>query len=342
MNKLYTVIMRAQPLHKGHEHIIKEALSKCLTEPNSRLLVLLGSSNKVRSMKNPFTFGERQKMVREVFDYDDYLIQPLPDFDYDDNAWEENLHKTINNAAKKFFGSQYYLPVLVSGDKDGDDELRKSWARGAEVLSVSAKELLGYSLSATSIREEMCKGRVPVELLPNYDYDLLLKGFDFLKKESENIAKYKELWKGVPFPVQFSATDALIRDSSGRYLLIERGGDIGEGYLALVGGFLEEDLTYEENMKKEVKEEVGIDLDSVPHSIVTSWLCDEPNRDVRARITTVAFLVQLHTNFKDIDNLCAGDDAKGIYFCNSEGFLDTPMWADHCGIARKLLNLENS
>lgn len=340
MNKLYVVIMRAQQFHIGHEHILSVTLEEAAKEPTNQVMVLLGSANKTRSMENPFTFNERAQMIRGVFPRSKLIIKPLPDFDYDDRAWEDYLHETIGETAKTFWGHNYFAPVFVSGAKDSDDHLRKLWARGADVVAVDPITSLHVPISATAIRKALADGRVLGDFFPKYDINIIQDGMDFLEMEKIKVDKYKEMWKFAPYPVQFSATDALIRDASGKYLLIERGGEFGEGCLALVGGFLEENFTYEDNMKKEVQEETGICLDDTLHTIVTSWVCDNPKRDSRGRMTTMAFLVQLHVNFENIESLRAGDDAADVHFYEEDNLFSLLMWADHYGIARKLLTLE--
>jgi len=53
---------RFQPLHKGHEKAIKDLLKKY-----QKIVIAIGSINKPRSYKNPFTYYERKKMFEIVF-----------------------------------------------------------------------------------------------------------------------------------------------------------------------------------------------------------------------------------------------------------------------------------
>lgn len=49
---------RFQPLHNGHLQVIKKAF-----ELTDNLIMLVGSSNVSRSIRNPFTFEERKCMI---------------------------------------------------------------------------------------------------------------------------------------------------------------------------------------------------------------------------------------------------------------------------------------
>ncbi len=65
-------VMRMQPMHIGHEYMIRQMLDKCET-----VVIMLGSANAPRSDKNPFTATERMQMVRNVFG-DSVLLGAIP------------------------------------------------------------------------------------------------------------------------------------------------------------------------------------------------------------------------------------------------------------------------
>jgi len=60
--KLLFFIGRFQPFHIGHYEVLIQALSMADT-----VLVLIGSAGKPRSIKNPWTYDERENMVRSSF-----------------------------------------------------------------------------------------------------------------------------------------------------------------------------------------------------------------------------------------------------------------------------------
>jgi nicotinamide-nucleotide adenylyltransferase len=70
---------RFQPVHKGHIHAIKYAFSRV-----KELVIGIGSAQYSHEMKNPFTAGERFRMIRLALDEnrvkrDHYTIIPLQD-----------------------------------------------------------------------------------------------------------------------------------------------------------------------------------------------------------------------------------------------------------------------
>ena len=73
---------RFQPFHKGHLVTVKFALSRV-----DQLVIVVGSAQKSHEYRNPFTAGERIRMIKESLDADDeadvrrILIIPVPDID---------------------------------------------------------------------------------------------------------------------------------------------------------------------------------------------------------------------------------------------------------------------
>ena len=75
-------IGRFQPFHKGHLATIKFALGRV-----DQLVIAVGSAQKSHEPRNPFTAGERIRMIKESLDEDSeadirrILIIPVPDID---------------------------------------------------------------------------------------------------------------------------------------------------------------------------------------------------------------------------------------------------------------------
>lgn len=346
MQQLKVFITRAQPFHLGHEAVVEHAMQE-IEKTGGHLVIFIGSSNKSREFKNPFTFNERIAMVENRYkNHDNIHIAGLQDFDYDDNGWECNFHYKLLQIRAELFLGQPHKVTLLSSVKGGDDILRASWARDIEVVGLEPRksEISGDVLEATDVRAYLAESSPhslsmvlskPVrDVLGTMDDAL-----DCIERTHKEVEDYKKLWGKTPFPVQFAATDAVVRDVNGDILMIERGGDYGIGKRALVGGFLEHNLTNEQNMKKELLEEVNLDLDTVPHRIVLSWHCDAVGRASRGRMTTTVFLIQLDVQFADL-NLVAGDDAAGLGWAKPQEYLKMDLFNDHAGLIRKVLHLE--
>jgi NADH pyrophosphatase NudC (nudix superfamily) len=69
-----------------------------------------------------------------------------------------------------------------------------------------------------------------------------------------------------------SATAAFIIDDEGRLLVARRGKEPAKGTLDLVGGFVDMNETVEQGMRREIREESGLDIDAM------EYLFSIPNR----------------------------------------------------------------
>ncbi len=132
-----------------------------------------------------------------------------------------------------------------------------------------------------------------------------------------------------------TATDIIIEysyDQKNGIVLIERKNP-PYGF-ALPGGFAIEGLSYEENAKKEAKEETNLDV------IITTpehpfCVKSEPNRDPRGHVTSITYVAQGH------GLLSAGDDAKKIHLYTLEEIalyiLRNEIVFDHADILKEYL-----
>lgn len=101
--KLGVLIMRAQPLHDGHKHLIMEARKQC-----DNLIIILGSANSPRTIKNPFTYREREQDVFNFLKLESIevgtYVYPINDYRYNNSQWISDVTSIVeeNNKNNKF------------------------------------------------------------------------------------------------------------------------------------------------------------------------------------------------------------------------------------------------
>jgi len=113
----------------------------------------------------------------------------------------------------------------------------------------------------------------------------------------------------------------LILTSGSDVWLIQRA---KEGIPALIGGFNEVGETVEDASRREMKEEIGLELPDHPLNLVGVY--SDPKRDARKHSVSVVF----HMEIPDDVTPVAGDDAKQVIRFPLEDVekIET-MWADH-------------
>ncbi len=122
-------ILRAQPLHKGHVHAIKQLRKKY------KVVVALGSTNR-KDSKNPFSCITRRKMLRSVFR--NIRIIGIED-SADDDEWIRSVKKKAkfdvvvsgNPWVRRCFSDyETAKPELFGPDKYDASEIRKLMRNG--------------------------------------------------------------------------------------------------------------------------------------------------------------------------------------------------------------------
>lgn len=340
-HKLAVVIMRAQPFHMGHYHLINEA-RKIADE----VAILLGSAGESRSLKNPFTYEERKSMIIEELDsLSGIHFFPAYDYLYDDDIWSGEIIETI----KENFDDLHQSEIIIVGhDKDETSFYLHTFPWAA--IEVDNKD----EINATDIRKDYFFGAYDFhsDKRTGYSVSAFLEEFATtdeyakLKQEQTAVWAYKQSWAGSPFPPVFVATDAIVRYKD-KIALIVRGGEFGVNKLALPGGYLEHDKTIFSNCLKELEEETGLSLFCMESYLVGIEIYDKVNRSPRGRMITHCYyfdITDCPTSSLDYDEngyplLTAGDDAVNALWLNLEEIKANrdKFFSDHWSIIFNML-----
>lgn len=348
MNKKYDygiVIGRFQPFHLAHQSLIQHAIS--LSE---KVIVILGSARSASEVKNPFTPAMREEIIRACFPKENLEFCAVRDYPYNDHVWTTEIQNVVNKiveddgddngkiAVVGFFKdrSSYYLNMFPQWDFE-------------EYFSSDKKFL---SIHASDIREKYFENNdkwqsdVPETIRHYLNAFKETEFYPHLKKEFEYLRKYKEDTKfvGVPFAPVFVTTDAVVVQS-GHILVIRRGFQPGKGLLALPGGFLQADLTLEDNAIRKLKEETQIKIPApvLRGSIKAKQEFDYPDRSNRGRTITFAYYIELESSLKNgLPKVKGGDDAKKAFWLplSALGEKEDEFFEDHIHIIRYFLGIQ--
>jgi nicotinamide-nucleotide adenylyltransferase len=142
-------IGRFQPFHKGHLATIRFALAKV-----DLLVVVVGSAQKSHEYKNPFTAGERIRMIKESLDAERIdtsriLIIPVPDVDVH-SLWTRHVDMLVPKYDVVFANDPFTLMLF----------------KERSIKTIKAPLVERNKMQATEIRNRMASDRKWESLVP--------------------------------------------------------------------------------------------------------------------------------------------------------------------------------
>lgn len=176
-------VARMQPLHKSHEFLIRQSLKE-----NNKTFVFIGSADKSRNKRNPFTVEEREGLIRKVF-FEELMsgklyIERLNDLTNEDDkendkVWGKYLYDNITKVIQQNTFSIYY---------SDDPSIMLNWFTDDLKEKINFRffdrKKLFSELSATKIREALLTNNEEylVNNLPYEVYSLKENLANILKK----------------------------------------------------------------------------------------------------------------------------------------------------------------
>ena len=345
-------IGRFQPLHIGHEHVIRQALSQV-----KHLIVLVGSANVARNPRNPFTYDERAAMLRSAFRHEiaeeRLVIEPLNDHLYSDTAWVTEVQRRVNAIVLdcgnghgfQSNGLRDFSVALTGYGKDASSYYLKLFPEWDNIQI----DALHGTFSSTDVRQRYFQRipEVPASILSQgvaawLDHFKMEPTFRNLLEEAEYFAAYPGQWGKGPFVT----ADAVVIQS-GHILLIERGRIPGRGLLALPGGFVDPGERIRDAAIRELREETEISdsKGQIPPAMLASFIedartrvFDAPTRSLRGRVITHAFLFRLPDRRK-LFRVRGSDDAAHASWYRIGDLSPEMYFEDHWSIIEDMADL---
>lgn len=340
--KIGLFIGRMSLPHFGHKACIEQMTSEC-----DESIILIGSSRRSLSLKNPFTYEERKSIVKQWVN-PDVSIYPLEDSPYCNNAW---IHSVQQHVYMKATGNYSRGPDdvevrLYHGDKESPDSYTSFFPDYKKIAVPSCKD--GSTIiHASDLRKALFEGSwqdlndmmLPIATKRFLDAWLHSIAYAQLKGEYEFVKSYKASWASAPYEPTFVTVDACVVQS-GHVALIQRKDSPGKGLWALPGGFLNPKEKIFDACIRELVEETGI---KVPEKVLRASLAnqgvfDDPDRSERGRTITHAFKFQLKDEL-ELPHIKGMDDAaKARWFPMHKVFeMRDQMYEDHYFIIRFLM-----
>lgn len=327
MDKLdYIVFLgRFQPFHNGHLQTLRQAFDKA-----HKVLVICGSANKPRDIRNPWTYKEREMMILASLTEEELGkvdVLPMEDREYNDQLWVADIINLVEKYAKIEYPRREVSIGLIGYKKDHTSyylDLFPNW----EFIPQDGL----YILNATDIRDMyFSTGEIKDIWLPEYTTKFLESFKTFvgshaytenptyteLKREYQYVQYLKDSWKcdatkkyGGPI---LTTTDAVVV-CQGHVLMVKRRALPGKGLWAFPGGYVNEKEKIQDAMIRELKEETKLKLPNpvIAGNIKEREVFDDPQRSVRGRIITHAFYIELPPakDSSKLPSIKGSDDAE--------------------------------
>lgn len=342
--KLAVIIGRFQPLHEGHLQNILSAFENHA----GYVQICIGSSFQPRTPKNPFTFSERKEMIDHYVRWCEpgfspyYKVSPLRDYKYNDMQWIAQVQQVVKDNWKDIEDKDI---CIVGYDKDDSSWYNHTFPAWDFVPMEPFTKNGEVPVDATKIRELYFEGHFGFieNLVADHDFmNRFAKTPEYreLVNEYNYLKEYKKSWAAAPYPPTFMCTDAVVVQG-GHILLIQRKIAPGKGLWALPGGFLNQKERAFNGCIRELVEETRIKVPEVVmrKSLVHQELFDDPNRSLRGRTLTQAFLFKLDGGDGKLPKVKPRDDAKDAQWVklgDLQGMSEV-MFEDHLHIINTML-----
>lgn len=344
-------IGRFEPFHNAHKRVIEKALSVA-----DRVIVLIGSANKPRSIKDPFFVEERKVMMKSAFPTgvsSKLLFGELRDFPYNDERWAREVQSQV---AQLVVGDNTVLNgpksiCLVGHFKDKSTDYLRMFPQWPLVEAPNHEQKNATDIrtlmfdAATAQADAKGKWMLTESAVPEGVYTFLqefAKGDAFaqLVREHDFIKGYKAQFADLPYPPVFVTVDAVVVHS-GHILMVKRGAEPGMGLWALPGGFINQNELLLDACLRELREETRLKLPEpvLRGSIKAQRVFDKPDRSQRGRTITHAYFFEFPSG--ELPAVKGGDDAAKARWIPLAEFIDmeNQVFEDHYGIATAFLGV---
>ena len=324
-------IGRFEPPHAGHIALLQRALDSA-----QQAIVVMGSAWQVRSPKNPFTWPEREALLRAALSRADNArlrILPVRDY-YNEAVWVQAVRHAVAESTPADA-----RVALVGHFKDASSSYLEHFP-GWDLINMARQG----QIDATTIRDAyfaatadtVANALAPLAAqMPSSTLTALIAfaqqpEYRTLQEEWRMLRSYRAAWAQAPYPPVFVTVDAVLR-CQGHVLLIRRAHAPGQGQLAVPGGFIEPRETLWQSCLRELTEETHCDLTetTLRTALREVTVFDHPDRSQRGRTITHAHYFDLAE--APFPHVQADDDAAQVLWVPIEQLasIEEAFFEDH-------------
>jgi bifunctional NMN adenylyltransferase/nudix hydrolase len=321
------IIGRFQPFHLAHLEIARQALQN-----SDKLIIVVGSCNRPRTIKNPWFSEERIDMIRDAIFASGHAGWKDKEIEFPTGRIEfVEVRDYMYNNYK--WAAEVYSKALAAGATDDKDTALYGCYKDDSSFYLNMfpqwdlnKVDYMFNLDATDIRNALYTGKIS-EWQPLLSEHIFWKLSTFIgsdeykrqKDEYEFIVNNDKQFESYPNGKPTFVTVNALAIKSGHILMIKRGRNPGKGLWALPGGFLSQDEQLLDGAVRELKEKTHINIDKsvLKEKVADVQIFAHPKRSLRGRIITHAYLMDLGVGvLPTVKSDSAEDEVKWIAFAD--------------------------
>lgn len=341
------LIGRFEPPHSGHFRNIVQAGNIAET-----VHILIGSAYQPRTIKNPFTCEERKQMIMNsiheipgcTLHQSRIQFSNVRDYGYNDNLWIGEVQRIVKESSPEIEDKDI---VILGHEKDDSSWYLRAFPNWHFMPLDGFVQHGNTPIDATKIRDlyfegnlDFVSGVVPPNVFKFLRAFYKTEEFKVLVEEYIFIKEYKKAWAAAPYPPTFFTVDAVVIQG-GHVLLVKRKFAPGKGLWALPGGFIGQTERAKAACIRELREETGLKVPPqvLLGSITYEQLFDKPDRSLRGRTLTQAYLIELNGGDAKLPRVKGSDDAtEAKWFPISQALeMSEQIFEDHHGIIQTMV-----
>lgn len=332
--KLGVCIGRFSMPHNEHVRMLRQ-----MAEENDHVLVLVGSANRRKSNKNPFSFDERARMLNKIFQ--DLIVPdlkhnamftavPLSDTLYNETRWEAKVQQLVDAYSEDADIPESSV-TLYGCDKDESTYYLRNFPQWkhrdhGKLVDIDATRLRDAWFNTDQITVFGFGNEQYLEILdkhlPSSVY-MYLRDRPYDPNVQADWQYYKDeevKFRDYPYPetLTFTCADAVL-ECAGHVLCVTRNAAPGIGCLALPGGFKNRGENLVDAAIRETFEETNLRIPQrvMKNCVRGSHLFDHPSRSNGIPRITYAthFKIEPREN-GSLPRAKGGDDAKNDHLPN--------------------------
>ena len=327
MSKLGVYIGRFQPFHKGHQYVIDQ-----MQKEVDEILVLVGSSNLRRSIKNPFDFDLLVSAITSYITIPSVVL-PLNDYIYNDTRWVTQVRGIVEGECL-----EDTEVVLYGHSKDESSFYLKMFPEWGFQEVDNFQEI-----NATQIRDSYFENGIISPMVENPVMRSIMQKFKKTTEYKNLVGEWEyynveEVEKFREYPYKdtlgFMCSDAVVV-CAGHVLLVQRKNNPGKDCWALPGGFKNSKETFLAGALRELREETNlrVPVKVLQGSIKGNMVFDSPSRSLGIPRVSSAFFFEIDTDADGkLPRVSPADDAADAFWMPLTQVQSNKMFDDHFDI----------